>query len=214
MRFEEIPYNPQPVDVLIVMGSPLQKRPSGEYYVPLFADFLKGTETPENVDGDLKARATSTLIKDGLVGKTIVTGGIQDQCASRAITLARHIEEGFDIEKDKLIPLTTKPHSMGNLEQTGQFLATHPELLPTNTVGILTTKVHLERAATFALKGGFLPSNLGIMLYCAEGRLMERGELSTADFYQYYLSSEIQGRKANEQRGIADFHKGTYRPRS
>ncbi len=206
--------NTKKVDVLVVMGSSLQQKPDGKYYVPLFADFLMGTEDATNVDGDLKASAVSILLRDRKTTTALITGGIQDNKASRAYLLATHTATHYPTDPNHLIALTTKPHSMGNLEQAGTFLDRNPQLLPNRTVGVLTNFFHGLRTETFAQECGYFPPDLHLTYFFTERVLMDAGVFEPRDLAKYYSTPEIRQRRKNELQGYMDFRKGIYSPRS
>lgn len=206
--------NTRKVDVLVVMGSSLQQKPDGRYYVPLFADFLIGKEEATNVDGDLKASAVSILLRDRKITTALITGGIQDNSASRASLLTRHTADYYSTDPNHLIALTTRPHSMGNLQQAGAFLERNPQLLPNHTVGVLTNFFHGLRTQTFAQECGYFPKDLNLTYFFTERVLMEAGVFDPRDLAKYYATPEIRQRRKNELQGYRDFRKGTYSPRS
>lgn len=202
----------QKFDVIAVMGSTMQTLPNGNLGYPLFHDYIYGNESPTYIDGDLKAQAILEIYRHSMAPFVIITGGIQDSI-SRAEVLAEHTSTRYDVPSNFLRPITTDPHTLGNIFSILDFLNKNQDVIKTGELGFLSMSGHLRRLARMSSQA-VKREDLKIRYLSSEVILQSAGKLSVMDTKQYYQSPEIQARIASENQGIYDLNNGIYTPRS
>lgn len=201
----------QRFDVVVVLGSPLMQNEQDDEYYPDFEEYNPSEEP--FVDGDLKARAIQVIYEAGMSGLILVTGGKEKTGTSRATKLAEHSISRYGIPKRALIPLTTAPHTLGNMETTGNFFSDNPDIIPSGRIGILTNSFHIARSEIFR-KANRTLSSFKTRFLSAEALLLHTGNADIEEIRKYYKSSNTQSRIASERQGRIDLLNGTYTPRS
>lgn len=202
----------QRYDVIAVMGSSLERDLNGNLGFTAFSDFINGTASPINVDGDLKAQAIAQIFKSRMTPFVLVTGGIQEG-VSRAEKLAEHAYANFGVPVDFMKVITSLPHSMGNIDAILSFIDENPDIIVNGKLGILTMSGHIRRTAEIAMEK---TTKRGIIIkfLSTEVTLQAAKELSIDHTKQYYRTEEIRDRIISEDDGVNDLRNGIYFPRS
>lgn len=197
-------------DLIMIMGSPLELS-NGIHYYPLFNP--EDPNLKHNVDGDLKAQAVRQIYLNNMARRVLVTGGIQDG-TSRAEALVRHTNARYEVPLDFMIPLTSLPHSMGNLQKTIEYLKTLPEQF-SGDLGISTISAHIRRSAEMAEELELAKLISGrVQFLSVEVMLQAAGILTVDQAKRYYSTENMRQRIIEEDQGVRDLRAHNYAPRS
>lgn len=197
-------------DLIMVMGSPLELANGDHYYPP----YNPGNpNSSANLDGDMKAQAIEQIYLNSMTQHVIVTGGMQNGI-SRAEALVRHTNLQYVVPLEFMTPLTSRPHSIGNLESMINYLEKNPHQLA-ESLGVLTIEGHILRVEDIINLldfRQFLPRKLELL--SAEQILLEAGKLTLDQIRHYYATDGMQQRALDEEEGRRALRAGNYTPRS
>lgn len=184
-----------------------------------FKTIVNGDQGRQFSGGPSRILAAQQIAEEGFTGAFVVTGGTQTgpdgEKASRADILAQEIQR--KIPGGKVIPIGAdgSGNTLGNVENTVNFLQRNGNLVEQGRIGLLTNDPHITRASLMFLRNPFF-SDEGIELrpVVVEDVLKRRSPLYTSwinaisglDDYTAYLDLEAQG--------IIDLFSEKYTPRS
>ena len=203
-------------DAIVVLGAFMQKdKKTGQWRLPTIIEEDPG----KVVGGHSRAIAAKQADLENLSPLFLVTGGQQadetGRKTSRAQVLADLMTDKYKIPKEKVKVIGTIGNTMGNAEDTVNYLKAHPEVIKTKRLAILSNAWHLPRVKLIFVQNPYF-AELGIELIplTAEELLKRRSKHYRHWAKKLEATSEMAHRQQMEKQGIKALTSGKYKPLS
>lgn len=204
------------LDGIVVLGARMEFNTKRNMWtLPTMVDTGNGAQ--EFVGGKSRAVAAKQIVAEGFTGPFLVTGGTQyDEQApptSRAKILADEIKRRSKEATVIAIGHTGNGNTLGNITDTVHYVTATPDRAFTQ-LGILTNEWHMPRALLQFMSTDYFPRHgIAFTPVVVEDVLRrQRGYEHWAEMVDEHQTTHT--RLQDEVKGITDFLRGSYRPRS
>ncbi len=204
-------------DALVVLGAVMKYNENlGRWDFPTIIEEYSG----KLVMG--KARALAAKEIQDLAPVLLVTGGSDVNPKtkvreSRAVELSKLLTEKFDVpaEKVEVIGSIAASNTLGNAENVAEYLKSHPGILKTRRVGILSPRFQQERARMiFDQHPYFKEENIALDWLVVEDILEKKSPRYKKWAEAVYKTPEAEINRQMEEKGIRDLKSGKYQPKT
>ena len=169
-----------------------------------------------------KARALAAREIQDLAPVLLVTGGSDVNPKtkvreSRAVELSKLLIKRFDVpvEKVEVIGSIEASHTLGNAENVAEYLKSHPGILKTRRIGILSPQFQKERAQIiFDKHPYFKEEHITLDWLTVEEILGGRSPRYKKWAEKVYKTPAAEINRKMEEKGIEDLKSGKYQPKN
>lgn len=208
------------LDMIIILGASMDFSKANSRWI-LGGLVSSDASQVQVVGGFSRVVATKQIRSEGFNGLFAVTGGTQvdpdGEKTSRANIMAQAIVRGGKEGNDTVIPIGKEGNgnTLGNIQDTIDFIEGNRELLTERRIGLLTNAWHLPRSLFFFLANPYFETHgIEIRPINADSIVRRRSPLHGKWVDAFNNQPLMQERLGLERQGILAFINKTYEPLS
>lgn len=205
-----------PFDAIIVLGADIQRDSvTGKF---IFNNLFDGIDPSNKLLGARsRAIAVAQAFTEKLAPRILITGGRQRDLGGNETTkaelLGEYIAQKLHIPSERLTPIGKIGNTLGNIQDTVDYLSAHPELLSRKHIAVLTNEFHIPRAIEmFNSNCFFSTQGIEVTSLSVEELLSRRSIYHARWVTNLHNNPLIQEAKRREEKGLIDFRNGQYSP--
>jgi hypothetical protein len=204
------------LDMIVVLGASMDQDPTTKQW--RLGNIVK-SDSSRLVGGHSRAVAAKQIYEQGFEGLFIVTGGMQTDLngnkVSRAKIMANTITNKYNVPADITIAIGQDGHgnTLGNIEDTVNFLNRNSSVIKNGKIGLLTNEWHITRTLFMFKKEPFFGEDgVEIKPIIVEDILSQISKLHRRWVRTFQNLPEMRQREELEKSGIKAYSEGNYKP--